>query len=113
MEIRKESAGDVLTISISGDLDASSAIMLDESMKEALEIGNKKVIVNCQELNYISSAGLGVFISYIDRFKELKARFILYNMQDQVLNVFQILGLDKLIAIIESEKEAVHQINES
>ena len=52
-----------------GEVDASSSIYLDESISEATN-SYTKILVNCTQLDYISSAGLGVFMSYINDMEE-------------------------------------------
>ena len=68
VEIKNSLENDIFTIFVIGEVDASSSIHLDESISEATS-KHKKIIVNCEQLEYISSAGLGVFMSYIDVFK--------------------------------------------
>ena len=65
VEIKNSLENDIFTIYVIGEVDASSSIHLDESISEATS-KHKKIIVNCEQLEYISSAGLGVFMSYIN-----------------------------------------------
>ena len=99
-------------IKVAGDIDASSSIYLDQAISEALENNWNRILIDCQELNYISSAGLGVFMSYIEEFKAREVRLALYGMNDKVLNVFQILGLDQLLQIVDSQEKAKSLIDE-
>ena len=98
-----------IIIGVEGDLDASSAIYLDQEIEQSLEIDKKRVIVNCEKLEYISSAGLGVFISYLKEFQSREITFVIYGMSDKVKNVFQILGLDNLVNIANSKDEAINE----
>jgi len=100
-------------INVSGEIDASSSIYLDEALSEALAEGHKKILVDCSNLSYISSAGLGVFMSYLSAIEEQKIHFILYGLSDKVMNVFQILGLDQLLNIAVSKEKAEALINEA
>ena len=93
-------------IQVSGDIDASSSIYLDQAISQALVEQSDKIIIDCQELNYISSAGLGVFMSYIEELKTRDVHLALYGLNDKVLNVFQILGLDQLLQIAETKEKA-------
>ena len=95
-----------LKIDISGDLDASSSMKLDNAISQAIIDKEINIIVDCKNLNYISSAGLGVFMSYIQDFKEKNISFSLCNLSEKVRNVFSILGLEKLIKIFNSETDA-------
>lgn len=93
-------------IEIDGDLDASSSIQLDTTLTKALSENKKKIIVDCSRLNYISSAGLGVFMSYLQDFEANTIQMILVNVSDKVKNVFKVLGLDNLIKIVADKEEA-------
>ena len=94
-------------LSIDGELDASSSITLDNAFTEALSKKENKILVDCSRLNYISSAGLGVFMSYLQDFENDNISMVLYQVSDKVKNVFTILGLDSLIRIVANKEEAI------
>src|SRR6478609_3092638 len=98
---------EIYLISIEGDLDASSCINLDKTISEAVSRGEKKIMVDCSRLSYISSAGLGVFMSYLQDFQANNVSMVLFGLSDKVKNVFQILGLDQLLKIYNSKAEAI------
>lgn len=104
---------DYFVIALEGDLDASSCITLDKAISDAVASDEKKILVDCTRLNYISSAGLGVFMSYLQDFENNKISLVLFNLNEKVKNVFQILGLDELINIVNTKDEAKSLINES
>ncbi len=93
-------------IAIVGEIDASSSIELDLAIAKSVGEGFKKIIVDCQALEYISSAGLGVFMSYIEELKDKGISFVLFGMKERVLNTFSILGLADLLNIRETKQEA-------
>lgn len=96
-----------------GEVDASNSVELDEVIQEALDANIKNILVDGTELQYISSAGLGVFMSYLEDFNEQNILFIIYGLNDKVMNVFHILGLDQLITIIDSREEAEKLVHEA
>ncbi len=110
VEIKNSLVDDVFTIFVIGEVDASSSIHLDESISEATS-KYKKIMVNCEQLEYISSAGLGVFMSYINDLEESGIKMVIYGLSDKVKHVFQILGLDQLLKITSSEEEAKAVVN--
>lgn len=110
VEIKNSLENDIFTIYVIGEVDASSSIHLDESISEATS-KYKKIMVNCEQLEYISSAGLGVFMSYINDLEENGIKLVIYGLSDKVRHVFQILGLDQLLKITESEVEAKGIVN--
>ncbi len=96
---------------IDGELDASSSITLDNALAEALSKKETKLFVDCSRLNYISSAGLGVFMSYLQDFENENISMVLYEVSGKVKNVFTILGLDSLIKIVANKEEAIVLMN--
>ena len=63
-------------IALIGEIDASSSIELDLSIAKSVGEGYTKILVDCSALEYISSAGLGVFMSYIEEFKDRNIRMV-------------------------------------
>lgn len=94
-------------INVIGDVDASSSIELDNAISLAIRSGRKNFLVDCSALEYISSAGLGVFMSYIEDFKKNDINLIIFGLNDKVANVFEILGLDQLLTIKKDKVEAI------
>jgi anti-sigma B factor antagonist len=111
MQITTHKETEYYTIAVEGDLDASSSIQLDEAISDAVSKNEKKIIVDCTKLDYISSAGLGVFMSYIQDFNNNNISLVLCHLSEKVKNVFQILGLDELIRIENTKEEAKQSIN--
>lgn len=110
-EISNEVDNDIYVIKIEGDVDASSSIHLDEAIDKALKNNHTKILVDCENLNYISSAGLGVFMSHIQDFDSSDIDLVLFGLNDKVKNVFQILGLDQLLKIVDSRETAKQVID--
>ncbi|TGE22009.1 anti-sigma factor antagonist [Hymenobacter aquaticus] len=106
MKINQQTTENTLTLSLDGELDASSSVLLDSELTKPEVLDYKKVLIDCQRLNYISSAGLGVFISHLQRFQDAGVKLVFFNMQEKVHNVFEILGLDALMTIVPSEADA-------
>ena len=105
--------GDYCFITVVGEVDASSSIYLDEALKQAFGSGAQNILVDCQELHYISSAGLGVFMSYIQDLEATQKKLVLYGMSPKVHKVFEILGLHQLLTIVDSQEKAKLVTNES
>lgn len=112
MEIIERFEDEILTILLKGELDAKSSIDLDETIKTALAQEKTRIIIDCQHLSYISSAGLGVFISHLDDLKAYGGKFVFYGMNVTVYNVFEILGLHTIMEIVRDRFEAQTLMNE-
>ena len=106
----QENGNDV--IAIIGEIDASSSIELDLTIAKSVGEGFTKILIDCSALEYISSAGLGVFMSYIEEFKDKNIQMVLFGMKEKVVNTFTILGLADLLHIRASKDEAKKLVNE-
>jgi anti-sigma B factor antagonist len=106
----QEEGADV--IALVGEIDASSSIELDLAIAKSVGEGFTKILVDCGALEYISSAGLGVFMSYIEEFKDNNIKMVLFGMNDKVGNTFEILGLNELLHITKDKVQAKQLINE-
>ena len=105
--------GDISIINLKGYLDAHTAPTLENNFTELINNSKFKIIVNFEELAYISSAGLGVFMAYIENIRDNKGDIKLSNMSDKVFNIFDLLGFPLLYEIYRSEEEAVKKFNGS
>ena len=111
IEISTAEDKEYVCISVGGEVDASSSIQLDTTIQNAVSDGYKKIMIDCSGLNYISSAGLGVFMSYIQALEIKEINMVIFGLQDKVFHVFQILGLDQLLKIVDDEKSAKGLLN--
>lgn len=101
-------------LELNGELDAHTASQLEDSLKKLIDREKHQIIVNCRELDYIASAGLGVFMAYIEDVRSLGGDIKLTNMNSKVYNVFDLLGFPTLYDILEDEGQAIRKFkNES
>ena len=102
----------VSVIELKGYLDAHTATDLENAFQRLLNDKKYNIVVNCKDLSYISSAGLGVFMAYIEDVRKNKGDIKLTNMSPKVYNVFDLLGFPILYEIYKEEKEAVTRFRE-
>lgn len=105
--IARRKINDVNVLDISGELDAHTASQLENALKALIEEQQYRIVVNCARLEYIASAGLGVFMAYIEDVRGLGGDIKLSNMTDRVYNVFDLLGFPTLYDILDNESEAL------
>ncbi|MEJ2104016.1 MAG: STAS domain-containing protein [Ignavibacteriaceae bacterium] len=105
--------GDVSVINLKGYLDAHTAPTLENNFSQLIKNDKYKIVVNFEDLAYISSAGLGVFMAYIESIRENNGDIKLTNMTDKVFNIFDLLGFPLLDEIYKNEDEEIKKFNES
>ena len=96
-------------LELRGELDAHTASQLENSLKKLIDEENYQIIVNCSDLDYIASAGLGVFMAYIEDVRSLGGDIKLTNMNSKVYNVFDLLGFPTLYDILQEESDAIEK----
>lgn len=111
MEILQQKEKNYTLISINGDLDASSAILLDTEINDIIAKSERTIIVDFLNLDYIASAGVGVFLAHLDEIQEQEIHLVLFGMNERVKSVFEILGLDALLQIKNTKEEALATIS--
>lgn len=94
-------------LEVQGELDAHTAPQLEDVLQNLINEKKFRIVVNCKDLEYIASAGLGVFMAYIEDVRERGGDIKLTNMKPKVYNVFDLLGFPTLYDILDDEKEAV------
>ena len=100
-------AGDATVLAIRGELDAHTAPELESAIKKCRDEGKTKLVVNGHELEYISSAGLGVFMAFIEEIRTLGGDIKICALKEKIFNVFDLLGFPLIYHIVETEEEAL------
>lgn len=96
-----------------GELDAHTASELETVLQDLIARENLRIIVNFNQLDYIASAGLGVFMAYIEDVRTEGGDIKLTNMNKKVFNVFDLLGFPALYDILDDESEAIDKFSNS
>ena len=79
---------------------------LHRMINDLFEAGNYKLIVDLSGLDYISSAGAGVFIGAIGTAQENDGNIILIKPGPNVKEVFDLLGLSQIFTFKDSREDA-------
>lgn len=102
ISVQHDDQAGVWQVVLSGDLDIHSSIKLKDELSGILEQNASDIIIEASQLNYIDSTGLGVLISLLKRLNQHEKTMVIRNPQDNILKIFKITGLYKVIKI---EKE--------
>lgn len=103
--------GAITKVSVQGFLDAHTVPDMEKVIQQLIQEGKYKIIVDFDELSYISSAGLGVFMSVIGDIKSNGGDIILMKMPPKIYKVFDLLGFTEIFTIVEDEEAAIQAFN--
>lgn len=98
---------DVKIIMILPRVDAGNAKIVETQLTELVNGGTKKIVCNFAENQYISSAGLRVFLSTLKMLKKVEGQIVLCGLQSYVQEVFDMAGFSQLFKIYSTEEEAL------
>ena len=104
--VERSATGDITLLSLSGFLDAHTAPEFEGAVESALDAGRNRLVVDGGGLTYISSAGLGVFMGFIEEFREAGGDIKICGLSDKVREIFSLLGFEELFDIVDNVEEA-------
>ncbi|CDE85386.1 stage II sporulation protein [Coraliomargarita sp. CAG:312] len=107
MEIIQEKVNDVAIVEIKGRLDVTTASDLEQVFTKLLSENQNKVLVECRELEYISSAGLRVLLNAAKQYNKVSGQIMLAGLSQNVKQVFEISGFTSIFPIYATRDEAL------
>lgn len=91
--------GNQLIALFAGRLDTAAAIPTMEAVKPLLEAANREIILDCTQLEYISSSGLRIFLSIRKDAAAHGSKVIVRNINADIRQVFMMTGFISLFEI--------------
>jgi anti-anti-sigma factor len=107
MDIETRETGGVSLCSLGGKLDTTTCVQLDQHLGQVIEQGTSKIIIDCTNLDFISSAGLRVLLSCTKRLAKEGGGLRIFGMNETVKDIFEISGFNVIFNVFESEEEAL------
>ena len=107
MKITEDRTADVLILGLSGKLDATTAKTFEDKILAEIESGYRRLMIDLSQLNYVSSAGLRVFLIAAKRLRSRDGRIALCSLQDHVQQVFDLSGFSSVLSIYSSREEGI------
>ena len=99
VDVTTERQDDVLSADVGGRIDGSSAAQFEEAIRTVIEDSDRAVIMDFEKLVYISSAGLRAILLTAKSLQSRDAKLVLCSLSEQIREVFEISGFDKVLAI--------------
>lgn len=106
MEIKTSKNGIIITVEVIGRLDAASSAELEEKLDSIIDDGNKNIILDLKDLEYVSSSGLRVFLIILKKVSNLTGKFLLCNLKPNIREIFEISGFVDIFKIYNTPEEA-------
>lgn len=91
--------GNQLIALFNGRLDTAAAVPTAEAVKPLMEAAGKEIILDCSQLEYISSSGLRIFLSVRKEAAAHGSKVIVRNINSDIRQVFMMTGFISLFEI--------------
>lgn len=111
--VHRAQEGELTVLSLDGYLDAHTAPDFERAIQSEIDAGRVRLIVDGGQLKYISSAGLGVFMSFIEEIRDRHGDIKICNLMPKVRQVFDILGFQTIYDMLETRDAAVQRFAEA
>ncbi len=100
-------------ISVEGFLDAHTAPEFESALQSEIDAGRTRIIVDCEKLTYISSAGLGVFMGFIEEVREQEGDIKICGLTPKVRQVFEMLGFESVYDLCPDVADAAQRFTQT
>jgi len=107
LNIIVEDKGDVKIIKCKGYIDTTTSTILENALAEILQAKKYKIIIDLEEVDYISSAGWGIFVSEIKNVRKNKGDLKLVGMKPEVMEIFELLDFTNILEYYKRTDEAL------
>ena len=107
MDISTKEVGDVRIVRLVGNLDTNTSPEAEALINNLLAEGFVKLVINCENVEYMSSAGLRVILATTKNTKSKGGACHICSLNKIVQEVFDISGFSMIFSVHKTEEEAV------
>ena len=106
-DIIEKNVGDIKVIKVIGELDALVAPKLKERITKLVEMDTIIFIIEVEELDHIIRLDMVILREELGVVKDICGDIKLINLNENIKTIFEMIGLDEIFEIYETEDEAV------
>ena len=107
----KRTSKPIRVVTLSGRLDAAGLPILQECLNSIRPEKDLRVLFDMRELGFVGSAGIGLFLSFVEEVREAggDARFI--NIPESILSILSLLNVLEFLTQCESAEDAIEELS--
>lgn len=101
-----------MILSVTGNIVLEDTTKLKEHVEQFIEdTAIAGIIINCENVKFIDSSGLGLIVSIYKTLKKMDKRFALTALSDRTMEIFTLTKLDNILTIAKNDTEAITVFN--
>ena len=110
--VHSRSVGDLAVVYAGDYLNKLSGERIERECRRQLEAGCRALVINFRETELVNSIGISILLGVIDAVETTGARLIFSDVNQQTVQLFEMLGLTRHVALAKDEQEALATLNE-
>jgi anti-sigma B factor antagonist len=110
-QIRCKNITGVAVLYLKGHLDAHQVARFEKELTRLIKEGHFNILINGQDLNYITSAGMGIIMGYIDEVREKGGDIKLCSLSERVYETFDLVGFTEIYDFVPDEQAAIEKFS--
>jgi len=103
--------GKVIIVEVKGPLNSETSLDFEEYINRLLARNSIFIILNALSIDYVSSEGIGVILFMQKKISEKNGFFVIYDLNNEIRQLFLLLGFDKIVWTVGSRIEAMEVID--
>ncbi len=112
MEIEHRKEGDILITKILNNrLDAHGADGFREKMSERISGGDRRIVLDISEVDFVDSSGLGAMVSVFKLIGD-NGEIVISGPTDAAMRMFKLTRMNKVFRVFEKEADAIHALSQ-
>lgn len=108
-QIRSKMVNSVAVLYLKGHLDAHQVGRFEKELVRMIRESHFNILINGQDLNYITSAGMGIIMGYIDEVREKGGDIKLCSLSERVHETFDLVGFTEIYDFVADEQAAIEK----
>lgn len=110
MKITCVKQGSILILGVAGRLDTTNYMEFEKKLLDTIA-ENDKTVIDCTELEYVSSSGLRALLMGMKKAESEGKELVLCTLQPAIKEIFRISAFINLFKIFPSREEAITALN--
>ncbi len=112
MQLQQKTVSGILVVRpLERRIDAAAATDFKQKLGDWIDAGNRRIVLNLSEVDFIDSSGLGAIISGLKRIGN-DGSLVICGVRETVMSLFRLTRMDRVFNIFPSEEEALGYLSE-
>lgn len=107
MEVTVRDEGDAKVVMLNGKLDTNTTPTAEADINALLDGGATKLLINFEQLSYISSSGLRLLLATAKRLKASGGELKVCSLNEMATEVFEVSGFSSILNVFATEQDAL------